>query len=122
MSEEITERCADTISFLGELRGGAGVLDDLRTIRRTVINIEPRTRCEGKIQIEIAFNFLVEISRFGKLEILSRRRGCALVNERQIIAHCLVAAGYERADIARVMNRDYTSISHLLNKRKMKYT
>ena len=50
-------------------------------------------------------------------DIKSHRRDADLVDERQAIVEGLRGKGYTLTEIAGVMNRDHTSIMHLLNKR-----
>jgi len=67
------------------------------------------------------FDDLVSKSRFSYNEIISKRRFVPLADERQRIVKILVGdkdnPKYSLSTIGRVMHRDHSSISHLLNKR-----
>ena len=65
-----------------------------------------------------AFNELVEKSPFNKREICSPRRQAKLVDERQKIAISMKGLGFTYPVIAHVMDRDHTSIIHLVRNRK----
>jgi hypothetical protein len=72
------------------------------------------------MNIEINFLKLVEATGKTKQAILSRRRTADLVNDRQHIAMRLHEMGYSLESIARVMNRDRSSIYNLCHYRKIK--
>lgn len=60
---------------------------------------------------------MVSYTTFKLSDIKSRRRGTLLVDERQRIAKYLYAHGYTYSVIGLAMNRDHTSIMHLVRKR-----
>lgn len=50
--------------------------------------------------------------------LLSKRRDKVLVDIRQKIAKDLREKGYSYSDIGRILNRDHSSIMHLIKERK----
>jgi chromosomal replication initiation ATPase DnaA len=53
-----------------------------------------------------------------KMEILSRRRQRNIVDDRQRVAKFLYERGFSYPEIGKMMNRDHTSIMHLVKNRK----
>ena len=60
---------------------------------------------------------LVESETCTIAEVLGRRRNACIVNVRQRAAIAMHKAGFSYPVIAVVMNRDHSSVYHLINKR-----
>jgi len=68
------------------------------------------------------FNVLAKMSFVRKSALLGRRREAPLVDERQRLAKLMRGLGYSYPAIGKAMNRDHTSIIHLVKNRKQKET
>lgn len=66
------------------------------------------------------FNKLVDKTPYSKAQICGPARDKDIVNERQKIAVFLRESGHSYPVIAHVMDRDHTSIIHLVQKRAKK--
>ena len=61
---------------------------------------------------------MVAQSPFTLMEVLSRRRGAKLVHTRHAIIHELNKRGFSISIIGDVLNRDPSTVSHVINKNK----
>lgn len=77
-----------------------------------------KKRMKQTLEAEARFNDLLKLSPFSKRLIKSKRRDAGLVDWRQYISCELYKEGYSLPVIGDVMNRDHTSIHHLIKKRK----
>lgn len=74
-------------------------------------------RADDKPTIETALAEL-GINPKSKMEILSRRRQKSIVDDRQRVAKFLYEKGLSYPKIGQMMNRDHSSIMHLIKNRK----
>lgn len=79
-------------------------------------NFIPRSQRKLREAMDLFHDILMSRNWDRKL-ILSKRRDRELVDRRQIIAKRLRSEGYSYPLIAKVMNRDHSSIMHLCRKR-----
>jgi chromosomal replication initiation ATPase DnaA len=69
-----------------------------------------------KLALPELFEILVKASGFTKEELLDKKRKSKMVDARTFIAYYLRARGLGVVEIGQLLNRDHSTVIHLLNK------